>query len=452
MELGIKGRKNMEKYDCVLLAPPSRSINHFRPPMGLIYLGGYLKRKGLSVKIVDVPMDTIVRDEYFFENRDGLLKTVESEMISQFVEMETDYVGISCYSPEYEEVVRLIHLIRESKPNIKIVVGGIHPTLKPYSFRGLADIIIVGEGEVALYEAIKFKKEGVVYAKKIPIDNCSYPDYSLVDMGYYTNANPYAIRGVFLRTACLLGSRGCPSQCSFCVAPALKNYFSFQVRNPCRVVEEVLDLKHDYNIDAFYFIDDCFTFDKEKVKKFCEMLIFYETNLLWGCSSKINTLDENLIKLMAKSGCIQIDFGVERGSDRELKRLKKYQTIENIKNIFKLCKKYNIRTFANMLVNIPGERKEDYEDIKILLSEIKPTVVSVNIYKGYLGTELLDKIPEGWVITWAELVTKRYNSIWKAILFHLKFKYLKTLFRSKRKLNYAKQFSLLIKESINQIF
>ena len=82
------------------------------------------------------------------------------------------------------------------------------------------------------------------------------------------------------------------------------------------------------------------------------MLKTNKLNLLWGCSSKVVTLNEDVIKAMSESGCVQIDFGVERGSDKAL-RLLKSQNVSIIKNIFGYCHTYGIRTFANMLTNLP---------------------------------------------------------------------------------------------------
>lgn len=435
-------------YDCVLISPPSRSINHYRPPLSLIYLGGYLKQKGLNVKIIDYTLPRIIRNAGFYENVKSIINEAKEYILFEIKQYPTDYIGISCYSPEFEEIKELIKSIQEIS-KAKIIVGGIHPTLKPKDFKGLAHTIIQGEGEVALYEVISQKKSGIIKADVHPIEAISYPDYNLVDMEYYTNANPYAIRGCFLRTTYLLASRGCPSQCSFCVAPALKDFtHPYRMRNPYSLVEEIRKHKEKYHIDAFYFIDDTFTLYSHWVELFCKLI--KDEKIVWGCSSKITSLSGQLLKTMSEANCIQLDLGVERGSDEELLRIKKYQTIEKIKEIFRQCQEYKIRTFSNMLVNIPGEKYKDYEDIRNLLDEIKPTVVSVNVFKGYLGVDLPDKEPLGWVIIWANLMNQRYNSILKAIQFHFSLTYFRIILSSKRKLNYLKQVYLLVREAINQ--
>jgi radical SAM superfamily enzyme YgiQ (UPF0313 family) len=228
-------------------------INHYRPPIGLLYVGGYLTHKGLKVKIVDVPLKEQIRDKQFFENVAQTIEAVHNQMIREFKKIETTIVGISCYTPEYPETLKLAKDIRKINSACNIIVGGIHPTFYPEDFfdndEKLVDFCVVGEGEVTTFELAEVllgksrrtldQIKGIVYSlnnstklvnteKRLPVtnlDEISYPDYSLIDMSYYTNANPYAIRGVFLRSMYLCATRSCPSQCTFCVAKGLRQSF-----------------------------------------------------------------------------------------------------------------------------------------------------------------------------------------------------------------------------------
>ena len=431
-------------YDAVLLAPPSRAINHYRPPLSLIHLGGYLKHKGLNVKIIDVPMKQVVRNRAFWKNKDTMINRIKEQMLTEVESVNSRYLGISCYSTEYSEVRQMIFDLRRIS-KAKIIVGGIHPTLCPNDFNDIADHIVRGLGEMCLYGIITGQKK--VEAKSL--DEFCYPDYDLVDMDYYTQANPYCIRGVYLRATYLLAGYGCPSSCTFCVAKTLRPFFgSGQIRNPQRILEDILYLKNRYAIDGFYFIDDLFTVNKQKVLDFCSLIA--GEDLIWGCSSKVTTLNEGLIKAMSEAGCVQMDFGVERGSNEALSKLKKGQTVEKIREIFDLCKKYGIRTFANMLVNIPEETEQDLLDIKRLLDKIQPNITSVNIFEGYIGTELPDKKPNKETLQFAQSITKKFSPLWKNLFSHFNKRYIRIVKNSKRKFNYLKQLWTLLQELINQ--
>ncbi|MFH1459871.1 MAG: radical SAM protein [Candidatus Omnitrophota bacterium] len=501
----------MKHYDIVLFSPPSRMINHYRPPVALMYVGGYLTHKGMRVKIIDEPMKEQIRTKEFFDNIDNVIDDIHNKMITEFKKTKTKIVGISCYTPEYFEVVKIAKAIKEIDSSVKVIVGGIHPTFLPEDFfdeETGVDICVLGEGELTTYELCKnllssdnsdlSKIKGIAYfdkqTKKTVItpkrplcdnlDEISYPDYSLIDMSYYTNANPYAIRGCFLRSMYLLATRGCPSQCTFCVAKKLREFSGCgRSRSAESLIGELKILKEKYAVDSFYFIDDLFTLEQKNVKKFCDVIKAENINLVWGCSSKIATLNEEIIKTMANAGCVQIDFGVERGSDQALRLMKKGQNIKMIKNIFSLCHKHGVRTFANMLTNLPQETEKDLEDILKLLDILDSEVVSMNIFTPYLGTEiyensnyrfskqeyamlskdvtwLMKTYPEKFKYcshdvelgNWIRDNSRRYNKVLPNIKFYLSRKYWQVLCKSKAKINYFRQFGLLVREFINQKF
>lgn len=506
-------KTSSKKLDIVFLSPPSRSFNHYRPPMALIYLAGYLKHFGLNPKIIDITEKVTVRDKRFFQNLNSHLKTIENEMLSQIKKSPSQIYGITCYTPEYSEVLKLAKQIKKFYPRSKIIVGGIHPTLYPdellTEINSPIDFEVIGEGEETLLDLVnhlqkknpKFNHiKGIAYlnkkTKKIvktplrplrdQLDDISFPDYSLVDMDYYTNASPYAIRGCFLRSVYLLATRGCPSTCTFCVAKKLRQFNGggkyTRVRSAKNIISEIKKLRRHYHIDSFYFIDDLFTINQNNVLEFCRLLKKEKLNLLWGCSSKVSTLNEKILKSMSEAGCIQIDFGVERGSNQALLDVQKGISVEMVTNIFFLCKKYHIRTFANFLVNLPGETKKDLQDILHLADALNPEIVTMNVFIPYPGTEIYDrssyhfskeeyslltyapnlikKYPYKFrfcqhkidITAWANKQNRHYNRLLPNILFHFSLRYLSTLLHSSKKTNYISQLGNLIHEFYNQKF
>lgn len=496
--------------DIILLSPPSRSINHYRPPMALLYLAGHLQRNHLSVKIIDITLKEVIRNKKFLKNLPQKLSEIEKQIIQKIKNNQPKIVGITCYTPEYTEVLNLSKKIKLINPKIKIVVGGIHPTLYPNELltekNSPVDYEVIGEGEETFLELCQrllkhtktpfIKIKGIAYIKKNSLiksslrslndnlDEISHPAYNLIDMKYYTQASPYSIRGCFLRSFYLLATRGCPSTCTFCVAKKLRQFNGggsyTRIRSAQSLVKEIKLLHRKYNIDSFYFIDDLFTINKDNVKKFCQLLKKEHVSLLWGCSSKVSTLNEDIIKVMSDSGCVQIDFGVERGSNQALIDVQKGISIEMVQNIFNLCHKYHIRTFANFLVNLPNETKKDLEDIVNFADKLKSEINSFNVFTPYPGTEIYDQMtyrfskdeygelfnasnlilsqPQKFrfskhkidILSWANTQNKRFNKIIPNLKFHLSSKYIKTIFKSSKKLNYFSQSVNLLREIINQ--
>lgn len=498
--------------DVVLLSPPSRCVNHYRPPMALLYLAGHLQKNKISVKIIDITIKDVIRDKKFFDNLPQKLNEVENEILSQIIKYKAKVVGITCYTPEYQEVLKISKKIKKLYPRTTIVVGGIHPTLYPeellFEEKSPINFEVIGEGEETFLELcqkilkiknISYKNiKGIAYKKNMeliktplrPLNNnldaISHPAYNLIDMDYYTQASPYSIRGCFLRSFYLLATRGCPSTCTFCVAKKLRTYNGIgcytRVRSAKNIIKELKVLRNKYHIDSFYFIDDLFTINKKNVAEFCRLLKHEKLYLLWGCSAKVSTLDETTIKLMSESGCVQIDFGVERGSNKALNIVKKGISVEMVKNIFNLCHRYHIRTFANFLVNLPQETKKDLHDIINLATDLKSEIISINVFTPYPGTEIYDQMkyrfskdeygelfnasilikskPNKYqfskhkidILKWATIQNRKFNKIIPNLRFHCSYKYIKTLLNSHKKHNYIIQSINLAKEIANQKF
>lgn len=496
----------------VLLSPPSRIMNHYRPPLALMYLSGYLKKNGVESEIVDITFKSQIRNKTFYENKNNYLLEVENEIIKRVDSLGTDIIGITCYTTELFEVEQLANKIKSIKPDVKIIAGGIHPTLYPNDFLDPSspfDFVVIGEGEATLLELVKAIRSGdsghtgvkgigyfdrralkTVIADKRPLienlDGISFPDYKDLDMEFYTTASPYAIRGVFTRSFYILSSRGCPSSCTFCVSKKLRGYHGVKtfvrLRSPTSLFNEIQELRDKYGIDSFYFIDDLFTLRKENVYEFCDLMIKNKSHLIWGCSSKVNTVDYEMLKAMRDAGCMQIDFGVEKGSDEALRYLRKGITVAQIRKTFQSCYNLGIRTFANMLVNTPGEDEKDLQDIIDLVEELRPNIVSFNVFAPYPGCEIYDdfydrikkedypllmnaalyisEMPEKFrfashsveFLEWVSKVTKKYNKVIPNCSIYFSPRYLRNIVYSKSKMDYIKQLTSLFREFINQKF
>ncbi|MFH2138270.1 MAG: radical SAM protein [Candidatus Omnitrophota bacterium] len=504
--------RNSANNKILFVSPPSRAFNHYRPPLALMYLSGYLKKQGVAAKIIDCIIQDQVRSKSFEKNKDRYLTDVRDNMLKQIIEAETDIVCITCYTPELPEVEVLAAQIKKKNSNIKIIAGGVHPTFYPEHliYEGSNfDFVVVGEGEVTLFELIKAIRsdsndygliEGIAYLdvekNKLvknkgrilaeDLDEISFPDYADLDMDFYTTASPYAIRGVFSKSFYVLSSRGCPSSCTFCVSKKIREFYAgekfVRLRSPESLFREVKELREKYKIDSFYFIDDLFTLKKDHVGEFCRLMIDDKSPLIWGCSSKVNTVDYEMLKNMADAGCVQIDFGVEKGTDSELKQLKKGITIAQIKKTFDICRKLGIRTFANMLVNTPAEQEADLKSSLTFVQRLRPTIVSFNVFAPYPGCEIFDRCcenitrddypdlmntvllikdkPEKYrfaehsvdLLDWVIKANKKYNLIFPNLRIYFSWKYIKNILRSRCKMEYVKGSVSLVKEFINQKF
>jgi radical SAM superfamily enzyme YgiQ (UPF0313 family) len=130
---------------------------------------------------------------------------------------------------------------------------------------------------------------------------------------------------------------------------------------------------------------------KERVREFVMNLEQANIDLMWAMETRVNLLDEETLRLVKDAGCIQVDFGVESGSQTSLNRMKKGITTEQIIRSFALCKKYKMRTYANYMFNTPEEKVEDVEQTVAIIQRTKPTRVSICLTVPFPGTALYNE-------------------------------------------------------------
>ena len=124
----------------------------------------------------------------------------------------------------------------------------------------------------------------------------------------------------------LITSRGCPQQCAFCDRAVFGN--GYRKRSPENVLGEVEELVYKYGAREIRFFDDCFTLDKERTVKICQGLRKIKPKIPWTCLTTVGSVSRELLKEMSSSGCWQVLYGLESGSDRMLKLLKKGASLE----------------------------------------------------------------------------------------------------------------------------
>ena len=368
-------------------------------PFYYLYLSAFLEHHGFATEI----FNERIRDNDAY-----------SEAAVSFIQQKASrFVALASFATDKREVTRLAELIK-SQTNAKILVGNAQPSVSPeeYVFPGSPfDIAILGEGEQTLYEILEGNAlediDGVAYladgvCKKTPkrkvIDLAilPIPAYHKIDMTLYTKPTKYLIRRVPASCAVIFIHRGCPFHCSFCAANSVWNANDCG-NNGCvrkrkieSVIEELTLLENKYGFDFFYIMDDTFGLSAVDIIEFCDAYQNSGLTMLWAVDARVNSAcfkDECLLEMMKRAGCIQIDMGVESGSQDVLDRIQKGITTAQIRHAFSLCHKHGIRCLANILINLPGETIADIEETDALLGRIRPTWVSIGATQPYPGTD-----------------------------------------------------------------
>lgn len=188
-------------------------------------------------------------------------------------------------------------------------------------------------------------------------------------------------------------SHGCPYNCSFCIAKAIK---TLRLRDIDNILDELRYIKA-LKINKFMVRDALFTADRSHALQFCEGMITEGFNFEWICESRVDTIDPSLLNSMKKAGCSLISFGVESGNDEILKSVNKDINISIIRKAFKDCKEAGIRTGAHIILGLPGETENTILETIQFVIDLECDYVAFNMAVPRLGTKLRNiAIQEGW--------------------------------------------------------
>lgn len=372
-------------------------------PSGILILAAYLRQHEVACEIIDSAL---------FRKR--IPADTREELILHAIQARNP--KIVCFSAshiELAEVVRINKKLRETDATIKTIVGGSQPTYRPEDFLSNGfDFVGVGEGEKTLFDFVAEARKaqpdwatvnGLIWKDgnrivtnppralltETEINRLPLPAYDLVDKRYF-DINTGLIRGLPLRGAMLLTTRGCPFNCSFCGCNLI---FGRRLRYKSleKIEQEIICLKQNYRIEGLWIIDDTFTINREHVRGVSD--IFKRHNIIWGCQSRANTIDEDMIRIMKRGGCKQIDIGVESGSQRVLDEIiQKKITVQQVINAFELARKYHIRTLANFMIGLPTETLAELEQTRQLAELIRADVYVFSIATPLPGTRLYEMV------------------------------------------------------------
>jgi radical SAM superfamily enzyme YgiQ (UPF0313 family) len=373
----------------ILLINPASKTSLVCPPLGLAYLAASLQKSNYQVTILDYSLEKF--------SKENLLKIIKEKNIS--------IIGLTAVTPNIKETLFLANLIKKKFPKKIIILGGPHATLqaeKILKTTGSIDYILRGEGEIRLPKLIEYilKKEcpenlaGLTFRKNNQIintpeadfisnlDNLPFPARELLDIQKYSK-HLFSVRKP---ATTILTSRGCPYHCIYCSKPITGS--KFRARSPENVVSEIELLKNKYNIKEIIFYDDTFTLDKERVLKICQSMIEKKLGIQWKCETRVNLVDEELLKLMKKAGCYLIAYGIESGSQKILDILKKNITLSQIERSIKITKEAGIDVLGYFMLGIPGENEKDIQKTINFAKKLNIDYAQFSIATAYPETEL----------------------------------------------------------------
>jgi radical SAM superfamily enzyme YgiQ (UPF0313 family) len=191
------------------------------------------------------------------------------------------------------------------------------------------------------------------------------------------------------KSATMIATRGCPFQCTFCNRNARLGGM-LRARSPKNVIGEMKKLKEDYAVREVMFFDDNFILDKAWAYDFCRAVENAGLDMLWEIRTRVDTVDEEILKALKHAGCYRIRFGFESGDNQILKNMKKGITVEQSLECARLCHKVGIEMFGYFILGAPGETEESMRETIDLAIEIEPRFALFSKFVPYPCTEAFD--------------------------------------------------------------
>ena len=360
----------------VVLATAPRALGEIEmaglPFLGIGYIASYLEKAGHDLVIIDAHSQNLDQEE----------------TVKKILSFSPEVVGFTATTHNRLKAIGIIKELKQKNPSLMIIVGGPHFSLSDVNALETVpeiDCVVKREGEITTKELLdvwpdrnKLKDVwGITYRDNNGqvvsnqdrpfIQNLAdlpFPAWHLYDLSKYQKR----IHGTDFRTIGVISARGCPNLCTFCCNAAFSKSV-LRLRDPKNFVDELEFLKNKYGFQGFNFWDDTLTVSKNHVKGICQEILDRKLNINWYARARVNTVDEEIIKIMRKAGCARISFGIESGSPRVLKEIKKNITFEQARKAVQLSSESGMIVSLNFIVNLPTETLEDLKMTADLIKE-----------------------------------------------------------------------------------
>ncbi|MFQ5646956.1 MAG: B12-binding domain-containing radical SAM protein [bacterium] len=388
-------------------------------PWGFATIARLLEDDGHEISVLDIYAHGFLRDEV--EKRLNQL-SVDCICITGF--------SSSCY-------LYVVWLAKEIKKRyqVPVIVGGL---LASYHFnfllsKGTIDICVIGEGErtvvdlfrnfnrLSVVKGISYRDKGGIKQNQPRelIDNLDIlplPNFERWPMERYTMVKMYADdpsnRYEFFygenapelqSNMTLLSGRGCSYKCAFC-SPS---YNSLRLKSMGKLMEEIKFLKDSYQIKAVYFVDELLIVNKKRTMEFCREI--KKLDLFWNGQSRINNLDRETLLALKESKCLSLAVGVESGSDKILKAMKKGITREQSLKVLREVKEARMHLKILLMFGYPGETKETLSETASLIKKAGLPPRRLNWTTPLPGSELYEQVKQRGLITDEEAYIMQLN-------------------------------------------
>lgn len=343
------------------------------PPISLAYVASIIEKAGHKVKLIDA----------------HALKLSKQETASSIRQFGADIIGFRLDSYQFFDTLDWIKSLKKNT-GLMVLAGGINISLYPKEslLHQEIDYGVIGEAPETLPELLNALKNGssvlnisgIVYRlngsivinppkeKALDFDSYPFPARHLLP-----NEKYYSFISQKKNFTIMVTSKGCPYKCTFCAISKLP----YLERSAVNVVKEIEQCYYDYGIREIDFFDGVFTFNRPRTIEICRQIKRRLIDIEWSCRSRVDLVDEELLKEMSDAGCRQIYYGIETGNAQILAAINKRVNYEQIEKAIRLSKKHGIRTMGFFMIGLPAETKASVRQTIKLMKQLDLDFVQV---------------------------------------------------------------------------
>lgn len=362
-------------------------------PLGILSVSAYLEQKGFDNDIFDSTFSTF------------------DKLCSHLTQHKPNVLGIYTNLMTRINVIRIIKYIRNNAElkNIHIVLGGpeVRQHAKPLLEVG-ANVIVIGEGEETMHQVIWAWSERDANLSNISgihwknlqgeilenperellkeINQLPFPNRKKVDLQKYFDAwkNAHGESSVSVSTM-----RGCPYTCKWCSRAVYG--LSYRRRSPELVADEIEELQRNYKFDSIWFVDDVFTINAKWMREFAAVIAKRKMKIRYEIISRSDRLNEEMLDLLAQSGCFRIWIGAESGSQSVIDAMDRRVDVKNVREMIQLTRKKGMEAGTFIMLGYPGETENDIRETVSHLVESNPHHFTITLAYPIRGTELYEE-------------------------------------------------------------
>lgn len=398
----------------LLIAPPVNSFTGLIKrgyPLGLCMLAAIAKQEKVeSVYVYDADKCyTVTYGLNFTDQRQNMAAFLNGvnnpdhpvwhNMRRTLHELNPQLVGITTMTADYASALKTAQLVKEWNSDCTVIMGGAHASVMPKIMVEWphTDAVVKGEGEEPFRAILRrlgtgstnledipgvITKKSVIKADDIPLevedlDNLPFPDRSSL-----LSPEKFSSEDMGL----MLTSRGCPFRCGYCSNFSKRTRF----RSTDNVLEEIEKVQREFGTFQFMFKDDSFTLSRKRVEGFCAAVDKRGFKILWESTTRLDLVDDNLVKTMKRAGCNRVGVGVESGDDAMLELMNKNLTKETIRSATTVLTKNGLFWTAYFMMGLPTENESQLLATLEFMKELRPPYAAIGIFKPYPGTKFFE--------------------------------------------------------------